>query len=167
MAFMTPPIGINRGYLFGVGQEPYKDHVYVAQSQYPFDPFTNPKLCKAFDQSSVVVSEFQDTSSHEQELNEFFQTLPERLEKALKPEDLLTLKNTLAPLLDQIPSLKTCQGYDKLKAFIDRGKNDAAAITILALFGMLNILKSNRNRVAELSSGQPSLDDVMIQALSS
>jgi hypothetical protein len=106
VAFMTPPIGINRGYLFGVGQKPYKDHVYVAQSQYPFDPFANPKLRKAFDQSSVIVSEFQDTASREQELNEFFQILPERLEKTLTPEDLLALKNMLAPLLDQMPDLK-------------------------------------------------------------
>jgi uncharacterized protein YbaP (TraB family) len=148
------PIGINRGYLFGIGKAPHKDYAYVvAHPEYPFDPFVNPKLRKAFDESQVIVSEFQNISN-DQELADFFQTLPERLQKTLNPQDLQAIKTLLLPLLDQIPGLKTCQAYDKLKAALSEDQNDAAAVTTLVLFGIVNVLKSQRNRVAELAPQQ-------------
>ena len=34
MASMIPPVGINRGFLFGVGQQPYKENMELAEKVY-------------------------------------------------------------------------------------------------------------------------------------
>lgn len=161
---MTSSVGLNRGYLFGIGEHPYKDHVYVTHPKYPIDPFTNPKLCQAFNSSQVIVSEFED-ASNEQEIAEFFRTLPERLQKCLTPSDLQKLRKTLEPMLDRFPRLKECQAYEKMKAAIQGGENDAAAALTLALFGILNSINTMRKQVEDLSSQRPLPDTTAKQRL--
>lgn len=161
---MASCVGLNRGYLFGIGQKPHKDYVYAIHPQYPLDPFTNPKLCQAFDTSQVIVSEFEE-AFNEQEREEFFQILPERLQKCLNPSDLQKLKKALEPILDRLPGLKTCQAYEKLKALIQSGENDAAAAITLALFGMMHSIKARREQIEDLSSQRPLPETTVKQRL--
>ncbi len=151
---MTSPIGLNRGYLFGIGQEPHTNFVYATHPKYPLDPFANPKLREAFDLSQIIVSDFEAVAN-EEELAEFFKSLPERLQKCLKPEDLQRLKTTLEPILDRIPGLIESPQYEEIKARIQGTENDAAATIVLTLLGLMNVLKKRQQQVEELSSERP------------
>lgn len=154
MTSLSGNIGVNRGYLFGIGHAPHKDYVYVTDPDYPLDPFTNPRLCEVFDNSQVIVSDFENAPK-EQEISEFLETLPNRLEESLSAADLQKLKESLAPILEQIPGLKQCQAYKKLKAYLETGINDAAVVTALALFGIQQSITYKRRQMEDLSSQRP------------
>ncbi|MBS0620262.1 MAG: TraB/GumN family protein [Verrucomicrobia bacterium] len=141
---MTHFAGINRGLLFGIGECPYKDYVYVTHPQYPLDPFANLKLEQVFHSSAVILSDFEDVSN-EQEVAEFFHTLPVLLQTCLSPADLEKLRHSLEPILERLPALKERWAP----------KNEAAAITALALFAILNSIKTRHNRLEGLSSELP------------
>ncbi len=100
---MEPSVGINRGYLFGIGQEPYKDYVYVTPPRYPHDPFTNPKLCQAFDASEVIVSEFEDARIEERATLQAKQIVSLSIhEDTSKVEEVFSLLNQEPELLRAI-----------------------------------------------------------------
>ena len=164
---MAIPVGINRGYLFGIGKAPYKDHAYVVPSvSYPFDPFANPKLLKAFDAADVIVSNFQKIDDS-QELTDFIQALPDRLQEILTPKELKEIKASLLPLLDQIPHLNTFQGSGTLRAFLSGDQNDALSVAALVLLGIKNILKLQAGKFEELSPQKDASNGTMVEALKS
>jgi uncharacterized protein YbaP (TraB family) len=122
--------GINRGYLFKIGDEG-RHHVYVASGVGLFNPFTNPKFAEIFQAAEMIASDVHEVVSLEMErtaeevlpkIREFAKKIPALLKNSASAEELALLKELMQVWVQQMKvPLPDMQGKDDATQIVGMG----------------------------------------------